>query len=55
MADCAGSADGSTHILSLGDKIAGIIMIYDNDVTVSRNTLEKPDFTLLLTSNVVSR
>ena len=55
MADCAGASDGSTHVLSLGNKIASVIFIYDNDVTVSRDTLEKPDFVFTLTGTVVSR
>ena len=54
MADCSGSDDGSTHILSLGNKIASVIFIYDNDVTVSRDSYEKPDFVLTLTGTVVS-
>ncbi|XP_053377525.1 uncharacterized protein LOC123529018 [Mercenaria mercenaria] len=43
MADCASSDNGKVHKLSIGNKVANYIFIYDFDVQVVRDSNEKPD------------
>ena len=54
MADCSTSDNASVTTFSLGQKLASVIYIYYNDVTVSRDGNERPDFVLLLTGTVVT-
>ena len=55
MADCDSSDDASTHVFSVGNKLANYIFIYDHDITVSRDGNEIPDLSLTLTGTIMSR
>ena len=55
MADCDLSDDASTHVFSVGNKLANFIFIYDHDITVSRDGNEIPDLSLTLTGTIMSR
>lgn len=43
MADCASSDHGMIYKLSIGNKLATVIFIYDFDIQVVRDGLEKPE------------
>ena len=55
MADCAGADNNTAMVLSIGNKLASYIFIYDHDVTVFRDGNEKPDLQLLLSGTILSR
>ncbi|XP_060593720.1 uncharacterized protein LOC132748179 [Ruditapes philippinarum] len=48
MADCASSDNGKIYKLSIGNKLATVIFIYDFDIQVVRDGTEKPDIDFIV-------
>lgn len=54
MADCSISDNGTVHKLSIGNKVADYVFIYEHDVQVFRDGNERPDIDLVLNVGAAS-
>lgn len=54
MADCQSNTNGAIQKLSVGNKVASYIFIYDSDVQVTRDGNELPDIILDASVNASS-
>jgi len=54
MADCAMNVNNTIHKLSIGNKVANYIFIYEHDVKVVRQGTELPDIAFESINNTAS-
>mgnify|MGYP006890280199 CR=1 FL=1 len=54
MADCPSNANGTIKKLSIGNKVATYIFIYDTDVQISRDMNEIPEIVIETSVNASS-